>query len=84
MRSDVYCTSGEFFDNSHANLHEAGKIGWADWKENPNSVLEEVDRLLEPLGLEVVIFTIDGDDYRFSIWKRGENPTGTETTTLKS
>lgn len=45
-------------------------IGWADWKESPENVLDVIDGLLEPYGLEVVLFDIGDDNYFFKIEKR--------------
>jgi len=45
-------------------------VGYADWKERPTTVLEAVDRLLDPFGLEVVEFDTGGDWHEFRIEKR--------------
>jgi hypothetical protein len=41
-----------------------------DWKENPESVLDSVDYLLKPFGLEVVMYETHADDYVWEIAKR--------------
>jgi len=39
----------------------------ADWKDNPQDVMEAVDKELRQYGLEVVTHSTDGDYYAFSI-----------------
>lgn len=41
----------------------------ADWKESPANVLESVDHLLAPHGLEVIVYA-PGDTYHFAIQPR--------------
>lgn len=53
-----------------AYLDWFASIGNADWKENPQSVLESVDAMLAQHGLEVRLFECDGDSYEFDIVKR--------------
>ena len=36
---------------------EDNLIGFADWKESPQGVLDHVDTLLKPYGLEVVMIS---------------------------
>lgn len=38
-----------------------------DWKENPEMVMEEVDKRLQKLGFEVVSHETENDFYAFSI-----------------
>jgi len=38
-----------------------------DWRENPDEVMEAVDKELAQYGLEVVSHESDGDFYAFSI-----------------
>lgn len=42
----------------------------ADWKEGPADVLESVDDLLKPHGLEIVLLDTRSDYYRFRVEKR--------------
>jgi len=46
--------------------------GWAsvDWKEASVDVFEEIDKLLEPFGLEVVMGDNRDDQFWFRIEKR--------------
>jgi hypothetical protein len=48
-------------------LNNSGALQGVDWKESPQSVLESVDLLLNPFGLEVVIFDTGSDEYDFLI-----------------
>jgi len=41
-----------------------------DWKEKPGEVLESVDDLLKPFGLEVVMRDAQDDSYHFKILKK--------------
>lgn len=41
-----------------------------DWKDSPMVVLEAVDRLLAPRGLEVVLTDSQSDTYHFKIDQR--------------
>lgn len=45
-------------------------IGHADWKDSIATVLDVIDGLLEPHGLEVVTYDTNADDYAFKIEKR--------------
>ena len=41
-----------------------------DWKEKPGEVLESVDDLLKPFGLEVVMRDAQDDSFHFKILKK--------------
>ena len=41
-----------------------------DFKAQPNEVLESVDDLLKPFGLEVVMLDAQDDSFRFKILKK--------------
>lgn len=41
-----------------------------NWDDSPKTVLEMVDELLAPHGLEIVRFETGADDYLFQIKKR--------------
>ena len=43
-----------------------------DWKEKPGEVLEYVDDLLKPFGLEVVMRDAQDDSFHFKILKKEE------------
>ena len=43
-----------------------------DWKEKPGEVLESVDDLLKPFGLEVVMRDAQDDSFHFKILKKEE------------
>lgn len=49
---------------------ERDLIGFADWRENPHDVLEHVDVLLKPHGLEIVILMQGDDSYYWRIEPR--------------
>lgn len=51
-------------------IGEDFECGFADWKDKPQTVLEEVDRLLKEHGLEVHNFETNADHYEFAIRKR--------------
>lgn len=53
-------TDGELPDN----------VGGADWKESVATVLDVIDGLLEPHGLEIVQFDTGADDYAFKVENR--------------
>jgi hypothetical protein len=42
----------------------------ADWKEAPHAVLDTIDKLLAPFGLEVVMTDSDSDTYHFTVERR--------------
>jgi hypothetical protein len=68
---DQVAPYGEFIEMSHEQLSDAGKLGTCDWKAAPADVLEQIDKLLKPHGLEVVLFEARGDEYEFTITARG-------------
>ena len=41
-----------------------------DWKEDPGTVMEKVDKVLQALGYEVVSHETESDFYAFSIVKK--------------
>jgi len=43
-----------------------------DWKEKPGEVLEYVDDLLKPFGLEVIMRDAQDDSFHFKILKKEE------------
>lgn len=45
-------------------------LGYNDWKDSPSDVLDRVDELLRPYGLEVVMLDTGSDDYQYRIAKR--------------
>jgi len=48
-------------------LLELNIVRFCDWKEMPMTVLEDIDDLLKPFDLEIVVYTAESDDYEFSI-----------------
>ena len=44
--------------------------GYVDWKAGPGDVLEEIDRLLANMGLEIHSYNTESDTYAFSIQPR--------------
>jgi hypothetical protein len=53
-------------------MPDEGQEGTAivDWKESPHTVLDIVDDLLKPLGLEIIQYDTDTDCYWFRIGKK--------------
>jgi len=41
-----------------------------DWKEKPGEVLESVDNILKPFGLEVIMRDAQDDSFHFKIGRR--------------
>jgi hypothetical protein len=47
-------------------------IRFADHRASPHDVLEEIDSLLAPFGLEIWTFDQDSDEYEFAIAPRND------------
>ena len=58
-------------DDEVAELYES--MNSADWKENPESVMETISKALTPFGLEIVQYNDGGDTYWFKIEKITED-----------
>jgi len=41
-----------------------------DWKEKPGEVLKDVDDLLKPFGLEIIMRDAQDDSFHFKIGRR--------------
>ena len=50
-----------------------GKWAVTDWKESTDTVLEIIDDLLKPHGLEIGLMEATGDFYEFSVIKTEKN-----------
>lgn len=46
---------------------EEQKFAMSDWKDSPGVVLDKLDEILKPFGLEVVLADRDSDSYDWKV-----------------